>query len=197
MQRLLTPHNTGVEKFAWLENVFSKEQLDWLQQKAKTPTNVAEVGGGSGGVVDPNIRRSSVSWLSNTPETSWVFDALAHAVSSLNAQYFRFDLTGFGEPIQLTNYDSTEHGMYGWHVDFGGGFNTPSRKLSLVLQLSDPSEYEGGALELQPNNAQAVRMRKHRGLITVFPSWTLHQVTPVTWGSRQSLVLWVTGPAFK
>lgn len=197
MQRLLTPYSTGIEQFAWMDNVFSNEQLNWLQQKAKTPTSVAQVGNSKNGVVNTDLRRSSVSWLSNTPETSWVFDVLAHTVSSLNAQYFRFDLTGFGEPAQLTNYDSAEHGMYGWHVDFNGDFNSPSRKLSLVLQLSDPSEYEGGALELQPSTSEIVKMQKRRGLISVFPSWTLHQVTPVTWGLRQSLVLWVTGPTFK
>ena len=99
--------------------------------------------------------------------------------------------------MQLTNYDSEEQGMYGWHVDMGGHTDRPCRKLSIVLQLSDPVEYEGGVLELQPSGANIVRMRKQRGLIIAFPSWTLHQVTPVTQGSRQSLVAWITGPAFK
>jgi len=197
MQRLLTPYNSKIEPFAWWENAFSNEKLDWLQQRAKEKKVKAQVGNGACGVVNPDIRRSDISWMANTPETSWVFDALAHIVSSLNAQYFRFDLVGFGEQIQLTNYDSAENGMYGWHVDFGGGFDAPSRKLSVVLQLSDPSEYEGGVLELRPNAEEIVRMRKQRGFITVFPSWTLHQVTPVTQGTRQSLVLWVTGPPFK
>ena len=40
-------------------------------------------------------------------------------------------------------------------------------------------------------------MKKERGLITVFPAWTLHQVTPVVKGTRQSLVAWVSGPEFK
>jgi len=40
-------------------------------------------------------------------------------------------------------------------------------------------------------------MQKKRGLITVFPAWTLHQVTPVTKGTRQTLVTWVCGPEFK
>jgi len=30
-----------------------------------------------------------------------------------------------------------------------------------------------------------------------FPSYTLHEVTPVTKGTRYTLVGWVHGPAFK
>ena len=65
------------------------------------------------------------------------------------------------------------------------------------MQLSDPVDYEGGVLEIQPYGEQVIRTRKQRGLIVAFPSWTLHQVTPVTQGSRQSLVAWISGPPFK
>lgn len=195
MQHVLTPYAQPLTDHAWWEGAFNEDQLNWLQNEARKANNAAEVGSGPTGVVNKNIRRSSLSWLHKTSDTSWVFETLAHVVSSLNAEFFRFNLTGFGEPIQLTNYDQSVEGMYGWHVDFGGA--GPNRKLSLVLQLSDPVEYEGGVLELKPHGDTIMRMRKQRGLITVFPSWTLHQVTPVTQGSRQSLVLWVTGPAFK
>jgi PKHD-type hydroxylase len=111
----------------------------------------------------------------------------------MNAQHFRFDLTGFGEELQLTNYNQAENGMYGWHQDYGGGI---SRKLSMAVQLTDPSEYEGGNLQVL-TSSQPKNVRKQRGLIAIFPSYVLHQVTPVTQGSRQSLVAWVSGPAFK
>jgi PKHD-type hydroxylase len=111
----------------------------------------------------------------------------------LNAQYYRFDLTGFGEPVQLTQYDQSENGMYGWHQDYGGGI---SRKLSLVLQLTDPAGYEGGNLQVM-TTGNPVNVRKQRGLIAAFPSFVLHQVTPVTQGNRQSLVAWVSGNAFR
>lgn len=197
MQHVLTPHNEGQELFAWWENGFTNEELNQLQQEARNFKEKAQVGGGGGGEVNPDIRRSGLNWMHNNQETQWVFEKLGHIVSSLNARFFRFDLTGFGEPIQLTNYDSSEHGMYGWHVDMGPHTNAPCRKLSLVLQLSDPVEYEGGVLELQPHGQEVMKMRKQRGLVVVFPSWALHQVTPVTQGSRQSLVAWITGPAFK
>ena len=193
MQYLLTPHTLPLEPWVWWEGAFTEQELNWLQNKAKHAEQNAQIGGGAGGVVDSQIRRSQVSWLTNTPNTKWVFEKLADVASKMNAQHFRFDLTGFGEALQLTNYDQSEHGMYGWHQDYGGGI---SRKLSMCMQLTDPSEYEGGNLQVM-TSSDPKNIRKQRGLIAVFPSYVLHQVTPVIQGSRQSLVAWVSGPAFK
>jgi len=195
MEYILTPYNAEVTPWATWDNVFSNDELSYLQKIAADRPRQAMVGSADDGTVDPNVRRSDLNWLSYSKETKWVFDRLAHVVSSINAKFFRFDITGFGESIQLTNYSSTDNGMYNWHVDFGP--NGVSRKLSLVLQLSDPSEYEGGNLELNPHGNNIAIIPKRRGLIAVFPAWTLHQVTPVTSGLRQSLVSWITGPSFK
>jgi PKHD-type hydroxylase len=194
MQHLLTPYSKNIEPFAWWEGAFTEEQLDWLQQKAKEATQEAQVGGRGSGGVNQEVRRSELNWLTNTEETRWVFEKLAHVVSSLNADYFGFDLTGFGEALQLTNYHEARQGMYIWHQDFGA--SGVSRKLSLVLQLSDPNDYEGGELQLLTRK-EPITVQKKRGLITVFPAWTLHQVTPVIKGTRQTLVTWASGPAFK
>jgi PKHD-type hydroxylase len=194
MKHLLTPYSRKIEPFAWWEGAFTDQELDWLQQKAKEATQEAQVVNGKNMVVSEEIRRSELNWLGKTEETAWVFEKLANVTASLNADYFGFDLTGFGEDLQLTNYHEARQGHYRWHQDFG--LEGISRKLSLVLQLSDPSEYEGGELQIltsgNPNT-----MQKKRGFITVFPSWTLHQVTPVTKGTRQTLVTWVSGPEFR
>lgn len=193
MQYLLTPYSHSMEPFVWWEGAFTEQELNWLQNKAKRAEQNAQIGDGNGGVVDPNVRRSQVSWLNNTSDTKWVFDKLADVVAKMNTAHFRFDLTGFGEALQLTNYDQSENGMYGWHQDYGGGI---SRKLSMAVQLTDPSEYEGGNLQVM-TSSNPQNVRKQRGLIAIFPSYVMHQVTPVTQGSRQSLVAWVSGPAFK
>jgi PKHD-type hydroxylase len=196
MQYMLTPYHKKTEPFAWWEGAFNEQELNWLQQKAREASQQAVVGNGPISGYFPEVRRSEINWLACNNETQWVFEKLAHVVSSLNSQFFFFDLTGFGEHIQLTHYDEKYQGMYGWHVDFGSNPTSPSRKLSLVMQLSDPVDYEGGVLELQPSGKEIVKMRKQRGLIVCFPSWTLHQVTPVTQGNRQSLVSWISGPSF-
>lgn len=195
MQHVLTPYSMPVEPFVWWEGAFSEQELNWLQEQAVKAEDQAQVGGSPTGEGLAKIRRSQVSWLNKTPETAWVFEKLAQVASSLNAEFYRFDLTGFSGPLQMTKYSQEYQGMYDWHQDCGGELG-PSRKLSMVLQLTDPSQYEGGNLQIM-TSGNSVNVRKQRGLIAAFPSYVLHQVTPVTSGSRQSLVAWVSGPAFK
>lgn len=194
MAYYLTPYTKALEPYATWNGAFTKEELNWLQQQASSADQNAFVGreNDSSGI-DKDIRRSQVSWLKNDPKNEWVFERLSNIVSKINAEYFRLDITCFGEDLQLTNYNHLEKGMYGWHQDYGVGV---SRKISLVVQLTDPSEYEGGNLQIMTNGDPST-VSKQRGLIAVFPSYVLHQVTPVTQGSRQSLVAWVSGPAFK
>lgn len=194
MQYVLTPYSDVMEPWVWWDNAFNEEQLNWLQIEAKKANQQAQIGDNA---ENKNVRRSSISWLKNTNETEWIFSKLSHVVSSLNSKFYRFDLVGFGEALQLTNYQESENGMYGWHEDFMYQLDgAVSRKLSLVLQLSDPSEYEGGNLQLHLGQ-EIQNVKKQRGLITVFPSFRLHQVTPVVKGSRQSLVAWISGPPFR
>lgn len=195
MQHVLTPYSTNIEPFVWWEGAFTEQELNWLQERAIKADQRAQAGGMKSEELLMKVRRSQISWLTKTQDTVWVFEKLAHIVSSLNAQYYRFDLSGFGEAVQLTNYDQSERGMYGWHLDYGGEVG-PSRKLSMVLQLTDPAHYEGGNLQIM-TSSEPNTVRKQRGLVAVFPSYVLHQVTPVTKGNRQSLVAWITGPAFK
>ena len=195
MQHVLTDHASNIETYVYWEDAFTDIELNWLQHKARSNIKPGLTGYGTSYVENSDLRRSSVGWISCSDETRWVYNKLGHVVSSLNASFFRFDLAGFGEDLQLSNYDSCKLGTYGWHVDFAP--NSPSRKLSIVMQLTDPSEYEGGDLQILDHGGQPINIPKKRGLIAAFPSWTIHQVTQVTSGSRQSLVSWITGPMFK
>lgn len=191
MQYIISPWSKRDTGLTWWDGAFTDEELDFLQDLVKKQNSPAQVGNG---VNDPNIRVSNVGWLNVEEKYRWVFEKLSNVVSDLNAEYYCFDLLGFGEPIQLTNYDCKNAGKYSWHQDFGS--KSLSRKLSVVVQLSHPEDYEGGNLQLLTSGEPTTVARK-RGLISVFPAWTLHQVTPVTKGNRQTLVAWITGPAFK
>ncbi len=77
------------------------------------------------------------------------------------------------------------------------------RKLSVTINLNQPGEYEGGNLKFdfgphaQGNRFHECTEIRPQGSIIVFPSFTYHQVTPVTRGTRYSLVLWSLGQPFK
>ena len=195
MEYILTPYAKPLTNLAWWDDGFSDGELNWLQNKAKEAQLDASVGGGGGGSIDKSIRRSKVNWINNNTDTLWLFARLGSIISRVNADYFNFDLIGFGEGLQLTNYESNILGEYNWHTDSGGP--GPCRKLSLSMQLSFPEEYEGGVLEVKDTNEQVREAPKKRGYISLFPSFLRHRVTPVTKGSRQSLVVWITGPNFK
>jgi len=191
VDRALLSYGTQVHQFAWWEDGFTKEELNYLQGIAKNNTDAALVGENNN---NPNIRRSEVSWLSDDEKHSWVFDKISHIASSLNSEFFRFNLRHFSGDIQLSNYSEKNQGTYIWHQDFGA--SGVYRKLSLVLQLTDPQDYEGGELQIF-NGKTEIPMNKQRGLVFAFPSWTVHRVTPVTKGSRQTMVIWLAGEPFQ
>jgi PKHD-type hydroxylase len=76
------------------------------------------------------------------------------------------------------------------------------RKLSMTINLNAPGEYEGGNLKFDFGpHASGKRFHeceeiRPQGSIIVFPSYIYHQVTPVTKGTRYSLVLWSVGNPF-
>lgn len=182
--------------FATWKNGFSNDEIQsiitYCDSLEKTS---ATVGGFTEGDDISNIRESDISWVALTPDTNWLYDKLSYIARQLNGEFYKFNLFGFQEHFQYTVYKSDSKGHYTWHRDSGAVKDIGPRKLSLVLQLTDPAEYEGGELELL-TSADPLQVAKEKGLVSVFPSYTLHRVTPVTLGTRRTLVAWITGPAF-
>jgi len=176
------------DHWAWI-NTFTPEECDSIINIGKR--NVLRTAVTYGG--RDQRRKSNVAFLKPTDETYWIFERLAGAALEINKNHFEFVLTGFSEGFQFTEYIAPA-GKYGWHTD-----NSPNqniRKLTLVTQLSDPADYEGGLLQINPAGNE-VTLDLKRGQVVAFASHTLHQVTPVTSGARYSLVVWATGPRFR
>lgn len=78
---------------------------------------------------------------------------------------------------------------YGTHVDDAvmRGLRTD---LSFTLFLSDPDSYEGGALVIE-DMLEAREIKLKAGDLILYPSTTLHRVSPVTKGERIAIVGWV------
>jgi PKHD-type hydroxylase len=143
---------------------------------------------------DTEYRASNVAWIYPSDESNWVFARIAQIVNNLNDNFFGFDLFGMVEGLQFTVYEGVEEGKYGKHTDVM--FQGTVRKLSITVQLSDENSYEGGDLILHTGK-DGYTNSKGQGRLLAFPSYTLHEVKPVTKGTRYSLVAWVTGKPFK
>lgn len=148
-----------------------------------------------GGRSAPALRRAGLVWLDDLPEAGFAMEKMIALVAEVNRASFRLDLADFGESAQIARYGSEDQGHFGWHSDIGAGHWAAQRKLTVVVQLSDPQDYDGGGLDLQPDSTTTEAPRD-RGAAALFPSFTLHRVTPVTRGERWSLTLWAHGPAF-
>ena len=124
----------------------------------------------------------------------WVY-ARVREVFTLANQLMRADIVpSMNDPIQLLRYDAEEQGHFRWHAD-----TVPSdmtRKISLVVPLSEPEEYEGGQLQFNQGGLLCELPQKC-GHPVAFPSWLIHRVQPVTRGRRYSLVAWIRGPNWR
>ncbi|NDV02507.1 2OG-Fe(II) oxygenase [Pseudoroseicyclus tamaricis] len=172
---------------------FSAAECDHLALiVAEAPAQAARLVGQR----ESNMRRADLVWIDEVAGAEWVMDRLIEITARANREAFGFDLTDFSESPQVARYDAAREGHFDWHSDIGDGRLAARRKLTLVVQLSEPEEYEGGALEIMPSG-HVVAAERGRGAATLFPSYLLHRVTPVTAGVRQSLTVWAHGPAFR
>jgi PKHD-type hydroxylase len=125
-----------------------------------------------------------------------LFSKITEIIVNANLNFFNYDIYDL-EALQFTTYPEGYNGFYSKHVDTHAVSSaTNVRKLSFSLQLSSPDSYEGGDLLLWAEKEPIVAP-KNRGDLIIFPSYVMHEVTPVTGGLRSSLVGWVTGPAWK
>jgi len=180
-----------INSYAYWENIFTKEECEKIIEIGKVIGVQTAAVGENKTIVE--IRDSSTSWIKPSEETRWIFQRLNDVVLSLNKRFFKFDIFGLEEDLQFTSY-AAPHGKYVSHVDTV--FNGQIRKLSFSVQLSEPDSYEGGNLLLH-FGTEPYQASRGQGDLTMFPSYTLHEVEPVTLGTRYSLVVWVTGPPFK
>ena len=178
----------------WLwQAELSDEVIDGIIERCETIPVIDAVVGAK--TYDTSVRRSKVRWTTDDSELRkiiWDYGTTA------NGNAFGFDIINKFD-IQYTTYLDSDSGCYNWHTDnefMKDGYY--DRKLSVVIQLSDPSEYEGGKFEFDiDGEVFSPEGFEKKGSIIVFPSFLKHRVTEVTKGTRNSLVSWIEGPHFR
>jgi PKHD-type hydroxylase len=196
---IILPHKNayGNDWCAYWENFLTSEQIDRLLNHSEWKDQQPALVGASGvqSEVDPTIRRTKVSWLQFEQDVD-LYETFAEAFAEVNSRFFHCNVSNFSEAAQLTTYTEHDKDYYDWHTDMSPIDRQMPRKLTMVLGLSDPHEYEGGLLQIKTSRDNETLETK-KGRAWFFPSYVLHRVTPVTKGTRKSLVLWAGGEQWK
>ena len=130
-------------------------------------------------------------------EWKWLQDKIHQVVKIVNQGVFHFDIDGADDELKLIKYH--QGGFYGWHTDFNAG-SCSNRKLVAIVQLTDPSEYEGGEVQFgiqDKHTKEWYTMNQLKGSLTIFPTFLSHNVTPVTKGTRYVLQELFIGDHFR
>ena len=158
------------------------------------PPQKAQVGMNKrGGGTDTSKRVTTISWIP-FKEMSHMYEDLNKFIQKANENHFGFGDIRITENAHFTEYP--EGGFYDWHMDcdINMAHEPPVRKISMTLLLNDPSEFEGGHLELGgPGKFGELK----QGHAICFASFINHRVQPVKRGLRQSLVVWFGGKPFR
>ena len=178
MQLYYIPNLFDEAELKIIDNVISDDQWD-----------IAEVGFQKS---MPGIRSTKIKRI----DDDILNKKLAQSFFKAN-NYYKFIIIKVHD-VGILKYNIGDY--YKKHVDIGGpddlkaGF--PSRKLSLIVSLSNNNDYEGGDI-LFHTDENPINMKKKYNTGTFFPSYVLHEVTKIKKGTRYSLVAWAIGEPFK
>lgn len=187
-------------EWCYYKEKFSPEQCKMiLEEGLKLPVQDAKLGF-DGNTALNNHRKSKVRFIQkDDPNFQWLFDEMWKMAIEANDNWFGFHISKITY-IQLAEYDESYEGHYDKHHDVFWMNNDPyyHRKLTAVVQLTDPSTYEGGNLELcNPQQSPDPQEIRTQGTAFFFPSFLEHQATAVTKGTRYSLACWFDGPKWR
>ena len=174
-----------------------KECVMVIKHAKRNYTAVEAVVGHGAAARKDKMRSTTIRWLDYTDlDLLWLRLRIEKYLLIANRECFGFNIQPSFTEIQFTEYHGETQDHYDWHEDNSAVMKKPmDRKLSFVLQLSDPKDYTGGGFELHPSaDPLPPTAYTRQGDALFFRSGIRHRVLPVTSGTRYSLVTWVHGP---
>jgi PKHD-type hydroxylase len=124
---------------------------------------------------------------------AWVYARIYEFMLKANKENFGLDPNFcLSEPVYLNEYKGKEY--CGWHTDgfISDGEKYLYRKLTCVIQMSEPKDYTGGDFELFSYHAIHEDIRPI-GTAYIIPAFEWHRVTPIESGTRRSLIMFLEG----
>ena len=175
--------------YSYAENVFTEQELSYINNIVYNYNKNNINDGVALNNEKEEFRKTDIKWIDFDYNTKWIYDKLYNVATDLNNRYFNFEINQL-EHFQYCTYKEGHY--FKKHVDNVSIPNQGQRKLTIILQLSDEKDYGGGELRLHGSDTPFV-ISKKKGTVVIFPSYVLHDVTPITKGERKVLVSWVLG----
>jgi SM-20-related protein len=186
-----------------LRNFFDQQTCERLRSEVSAATTVrATVVDQEREVVDESVRRTARAQIS--PETVATIESRLKLLKPSLERHFDMTLPSFEEPQCLVY---KENCFFRPHRDNGADPDYPAyiknRQVSLVAFLNgempapQKASYCGGALTfygLVDNPAwekYGFSLTGEAGLLIAFRSDIMHEITPITWGERYTVVSWL------
>ena len=172
-----------------LRNVLTRQQADHIRELANHI-----------GFIDGRLTNPSSTVKSNLQLSQLDAQAAEPGMLLRDALFRHPDVQVFAFPKTMARPTVAVYrpGMaYGWHVDEAIFPSQPPIRsdLSCTVFLSDPGSYEGGDLAIQLGGEE-LRYKLEAGDAILYPSTTIHQVTPVTKGERMVGITWIQSYIF-
>ena len=140
-----------------------------------------------------SLRRTCAScWVPKSNSFKWLYSYVAAVTDEVNKEHYRFDITDM-QQLQVLRYRPGQ--WFKWHFDT---IETEGdiRKMTMVINLSRPSDYWLGGLRVD-GNWHNVEQSRDQGSASFFPAWMKHCARAPIFGTRWVLVAWITGPAWR
>jgi PKHD-type hydroxylase len=170
-----------LEKMVYTHYTFSKGR-----------TGVKELGNDTDSYYTNN---RDIAYIKPEAHSQWLYELLFPLALEANEKLFHFDIDIVTDPIHYVIYPE-DGGHLDWHMDTGA-YGVNKRKLAMTVQLSDPSEYDGGDFEIWFGGKESMVVSREKGDVIVFPAFCMHRVKPITRGERECLVFWTGGRPFR
>jgi PKHD-type hydroxylase len=172
-------------------NVLTSSQCDLVIHDARhIGMKRAPVLSKDGSRIKSFTRTCDSCWVPKSDAFMWLYNYVAAVTDEVNKEHYQFDITDM-QQLQVLRYRPGQ--WFKWHFDT---FDGSDRKLTMVINLSDPSKYMLGGLQIDGEWMKSDHS-KEQGSATFFPAWMKHCARAPILGTRWVLVAWITGQAWR
>lgn len=172
-----------------IPNVLSKEQIQYFRQEMEQTEWIN--GKTTAGSLSAHAKYNQ-QLPENHPLTQHLGNIILDALAQ-NSQFMSAALPLDILPPYFNHYKDGE--TFGFHVDNAIRWSSSIKKkirtdLSCTVFLSEPEEYEGGDLVIEDTYGYH-EVKLPAGDMILYPSTSLHEVTPVNSGCRFASFFWL------